>query len=58
MVLKAYFEVSVAMVKGLEKSERWRTRHDRMSFFSKSNDCWQAGIQFQQLSFLVRSGRG
>ena len=49
---KAYLEASVAMAKGLEKSGRWRTKHDRKSFFSKSNNCWQAEVQSQRLSFL------
>ena len=39
MAPEVYLEVSVAMVKGLEKSGRCRTGHDRKSFFSKSNDC-------------------
>ena len=39
MVPKVYLETSVAMVKGLEKSGRWRTGHDRKSFFSELNDC-------------------
>ena len=44
--------------KGLKKSRRWRMGHDKKSFFSMSNDCWQAGVQSQQLSFLVQSKRG
>ena len=39
MALKAYFEASVAMVKGLEKSGRWRTGCERKSLFSLSKDC-------------------
>ena len=55
---EVYLEALVVMVKGLEKSGRCRTGHDRKSFFSKLNDCWQAGVQSQQLSFLVKSRRG
>ena len=55
MTPEAYLEVLVVMVKGLKKSGRWRTGCDRKSFFSESNDCWQVGVQSQQLSFLVRS---
>ena len=36
---EAYFEVSVAMAKGLEKSERWRTGQERKSYFNSSKDC-------------------
>ena len=38
MVPEAYFEALVVMAKGLEKSERWRTGHDRKSFFSSLKD--------------------
>ena len=39
MVPEVYFEASVAMAKGLVKSGRWRTGHDRKSFFSSLKDC-------------------
>ena len=39
MAPEVYLEVSVAMAKGLVKSGRWKTGHDRKSFFSKSKDC-------------------
>ena len=58
MVSEAYLEASVVMVKGLEKSGRHRMGHDRKSFFKLLNDCWQAGVQSHQLSYLVRSRRG
>ena len=58
MVSKAYFDVSVVIVKGLEESGRWRAGHDRKSFFKSLNNHWQAGVQSHQLSFLVRSRRG
>ena len=58
MAPEAYFEVLVVTVKGLVKSGRCRMGHDRKSFFSKSNDCWQAGVQSQWMSFLVRSMGG
>ena len=55
---EAYFEVSVAMANSLEKSGRWRMEQERKSFLSLLKDCWQAGVQSHQLSFLVRSRRG
>ena len=39
MAPEVYFEVSVAMVKGLAKSGRWRTGWDKKSFFSSLKDC-------------------
>ena len=38
MASEAYFETSVAMVKGFVKSGRWRTGQDRKSFFSPLKD--------------------
>ena len=38
MAPEAYFEVSVAMMKGLEKSGRWRTGCERKSSFSSLKD--------------------
>ena len=35
MASEAYLEALVAMVKGLEKSGRWRTGHERKSFFEQ-----------------------
>ena len=57
MAPEAYFEVSVVMAKGLEKSGGWRTGRNRKSFFSELNNCWQVEVQSQQLSFLMRSRR-
>ena len=47
MAPEVYLEASVVMVKGLVKSERYRTGHDKKSFLSESNDCWQVGVQSQ-----------
>ena len=58
MASEAYFEASVAMANGLEKSGRWRTRRERKSLLSSSKDCWQVRVQSHWLSFFVRSSRG
>ena len=55
---EAYLKASVTMAKGLAKSGRCKIGCDRKSFFSELNDCWQVGVQSQQLSFFMRSRRG
>ena len=51
-------EASVAMVKGLEVSGRWRTGLVRQQFFSLLKAFWQELFQFHGVSFLVKSRRG
>ena len=55
---EAYLEVSMVIVNGFEKSERWRMGCERKSFFSELNDCWQVGVQSYLLSFLIKSRSG
>ena len=54
----AYLEASVAMVKGLEVSGRWRMGLVRKQFFSLLKAFWQELFQFHRASFLVKLRRG
>ena len=58
MAPDTYFEASVAIVKGAERLERWRTGLDKNRRFRALKADWQEGDQFHVRFFLVRLIKG